>query len=220
MCHPRIGSAFLQLTLAPQRGGGIVTENCSTLVGFLNCNQGVFSVLFSFLVAVSTVAYAILTRSLVTETKRLREVETEPLVVAYLALSQPWEPMFDFVVRNIGKGAAHDVRWDVAADEAELAQFGVFPEWRSPRKLSFLAPEQELRFHFGSTFSVVKDPPNTPMRPLKVVVFYSNDRATVRSSEFVLEPQQFYKVAFASQPKEKEIAAALKEISRALQKAH
>jgi len=46
----------------------------------LNRNSGAFTVLFSAVVALATVVYAILTWRLVTETKEMREVQTEPKI--------------------------------------------------------------------------------------------------------------------------------------------
>lgn len=73
-----------------------------TLFEFLNTNSGALSVLFSAAVTVATVVYAILTWKLVTETKLLREAQTEPRIEI---TAQPFETAFNllrFHIRNTG----------------------------------------------------------------------------------------------------------------------
>jgi hypothetical protein len=44
---------------------------------FLNDNSGAFTVIFAFIVVIATVIYAVLTWRLISETRRLREAQTE-----------------------------------------------------------------------------------------------------------------------------------------------
>lgn len=55
-----------------------------SLLNFLNQNSGAFTVLFSFLVTIATLAYTILTWKLVSETKKMREVQTEPKISIFM----------------------------------------------------------------------------------------------------------------------------------------
>lgn len=50
------------------------------MLNFLNQNSGAFLVLFSLVVTGATVFYAILTSRLVSETRKMREAQTEPNV--------------------------------------------------------------------------------------------------------------------------------------------
>ena len=80
-------------------------------IAFLNSNSGALTVLFTAVVAISTVAYAILTWSLVSETKRMREVQTEPKIEITL---KPLDFAINIVrlhVRNIGLGPARNVKF-------------------------------------------------------------------------------------------------------------
>ena len=80
-------------------------------IDFLNSNSGALTVLFTAVVAISTVAYAILTWSLVSETKRMREVQTEPKIEITL---KPLDFAINIVrlhVRNIGLGPARNVKF-------------------------------------------------------------------------------------------------------------
>jgi hypothetical protein len=76
------------------------------LLGFLNTNSGALTVLFTAVVTIATAVYAVLTWVLVTETRMMREVQTEPKL-------QVSVESFDFAIqivrlhiRNIGLGPA------------------------------------------------------------------------------------------------------------------
>jgi hypothetical protein len=80
-------------------------------IAFLNSNSGALTVIFTAVVTISTVAYAILTRSLVSETKKMREVQTEPRIEITL---RPLDYAINIVrlhVRNIGLGPATNVKF-------------------------------------------------------------------------------------------------------------
>lgn len=81
------------------------------IMAFLNSNSGALNVIFASVVTISTVAYAILTWSLVSETKRMREAQTEPRVEITL---KPLDFAINIVslqVRNIGLGPARNVKF-------------------------------------------------------------------------------------------------------------
>ena len=50
------------------------------MIEFLNNNSGALNAIFSLVVAIATVAYVFLTRSVVNETLLLRKAQTDPLV--------------------------------------------------------------------------------------------------------------------------------------------
>jgi hypothetical protein len=78
-------------------------------INFLNGNAGLFSLIFSFVVMLSTFVYALLTYVLVKETKKMREVQTEPKIQIVL---ETFETNVDSVrlnIKNIGQGPAIDI---------------------------------------------------------------------------------------------------------------
>jgi hypothetical protein len=118
-----------------------------TLFEFLNKNSGGLSVLFSAAVTVATVVYAILTWKLVTETRLLREAQTEPRIEI---TAQPFETAFHllrFHVRNTGMGPAQRLRFRIRViDGGESAQ-NMLNELTKPnffeKGLEFFGPGQE-----------------------------------------------------------------------------
>lgn len=69
-------------------------------------NQGLVTLIFTAVVTLSTVVYAVLTAILVIETQRMRRAQTEPRLSAYFA---PIEEIVNFghlYIKNIGLGPA------------------------------------------------------------------------------------------------------------------
>jgi hypothetical protein len=127
-------------------------------IAFLNSNSGALTVVFTAVVTISTVAYAILTWSLVSETKKMREAQTEPRIEIAL---KPLDFAINIVrlhIRNIGLGPARNVKFtsNVAAggDGAEklLGEFNKANFLKTG--LKYLGPGHE--FHSGYT-QITKD---------------------------------------------------------------
>ncbi len=83
---------------------------------FLNQNSGAFSVVFTMIVAISTVVYAYLTAKLVGETRRMRWVQTEPKLEVIIRNREEWIGLIQIYVRNIGLGPAYDISFDISAE--------------------------------------------------------------------------------------------------------
>ncbi|NOY96107.1 MAG: hypothetical protein GXO81_06965 [Chlorobi bacterium] len=73
-------------------------------------------IIFSGVVAFSTIIYAILTWRLVTETKRLRKLQITPDVHAYFEMSEASATIVYIIFENIGYGIAKDVEFNITKD--------------------------------------------------------------------------------------------------------
>lgn len=81
------------------------------IITYLNSISGALTVIFTGVVTIATIAYAVLTWSLVSETKKMREVQTEPRIEITL---KPLNFAINIVrlhVRNIGLGPAKNVEF-------------------------------------------------------------------------------------------------------------
>jgi hypothetical protein len=115
------------------------------LLDFLNKNNGAFSVLFSAVVAFATVIYAILTGKLVSETRRMREVQTEPKISVYLLRSQ--KDSVDIIVENIGEGMAENIKFSFKGD-IEYIQGRLLSEVYFIKKgIKHLVPKRYIQFY-------------------------------------------------------------------------
>lgn len=73
---------------------------------------------FSGVVAASTVAYAILTWKLFSETRQMREAQTEPRVSMRLEMDHTGLHGYELVIRNEGQGVARNVRFEFEGDSS------------------------------------------------------------------------------------------------------
>ena len=117
-------------------------------LNYLNANAGSFNVLFGGVVAVATVVYAFLTAGLARETKKLREVQTEPHVEISFRPRDEFMSLIDIVVKNIGAGPAYDVTFLFSANEGSAGAKSLLASLEDLNMLSkgvsYLAPSQEL----------------------------------------------------------------------------
>ena len=113
---------------------------------FLNQNSGAFVVVFSAVVAIATIVYAILTWRLVSETIKMRKVQTEPKISVTIQPSDAWINFVDMVIQNIGSGAAYDIKFRANPD-FEYKKGNFLSDFGFMRNgLEYLAPNQKLQF--------------------------------------------------------------------------
>ena len=116
------------------------------LVEFLNENNGAFAVIFSAVVAIATVVYAFLTWRLVSETRKMREAQTEPKVSVTIQPREERIKLIDMVIQNIGLGPAYNIKFEINPDfecmkGKFLSELGFMKNG-----LKYLAPNQKLQF--------------------------------------------------------------------------
>jgi hypothetical protein len=122
------------------------------MLDFLNTNSGALSVIFSAVVTLATVVYAILTWRLVEETSRMRKVQTEPRVSISTVSRKESASWVDIKFENIGLGPAYNVNFEIVEDTNDAAE-----EWLSHRGffrdgINYLAPGDKIQF-FLTTLS-------------------------------------------------------------------
>ena len=122
------------------------------LLDYLNQNSGAFNALFSGVVAISTVVYAVLTWRLVSESRRMRHAQTEPKVAVTYRSREEWMALLDIVVKNIGLGPAYDIKFEIVPITQGEATQELIKELKERNflnaGLSFLAPDQEVSSFF------------------------------------------------------------------------
>jgi hypothetical protein len=126
------------------------------LIRFLNANSGSLNAVFSGVVALATVVYAILTWRLVAETQHLRRAQTDAFVIVALVPNQQAFGFLDLVVRNDGSGPAYDLVFvirDCTFPELDekLRNTGFIK-----RGLKYLPARSDLRTFLTDTFSPQK----------------------------------------------------------------
>jgi hypothetical protein len=124
----------------------------SKVLNYLNTNSGAFNVLLTGVLAISTIALARLTMVLALETKRMRQVQTEPRIEVTIK-------SFDFAIhivrlhiRNIGLGPAANVRFTprvLSGGEPAQALLEEFTKTNFFKSgLKYFGPGQERYSHY------------------------------------------------------------------------
>jgi len=124
------------------------------LVAGLNDNAGAIQVVFSALVTLATVVYALLTWVLVSETRRMRKAQTDAKVTVSVESRPQHFGFVDIVVRNEGVGPAYDVHFGVqplAAGAGDQSLVDTISELGFIQKgVGYFSPNQEFRSFLAS----------------------------------------------------------------------
>lgn len=119
------------------------------------------TLLFSALVAISTVVYAILTYRLVRETRHLREVQTEPKIEVFI---KPFEESLCFLrlfIKNIGLGPAYNISFEINPETQGEGEKLLIADFSQAKFLSnglrYLGPNQQLEAGYTQITDNFKD---------------------------------------------------------------
>lgn len=175
--------------------------------------SSIANLVFAGTVVSAAVASFLLTRKLVDETIELRKAETDPFVAVYIETRKTDFGTFDFVIRNVARGSAFDVEFEVVPDLAiwEGEQYRLSDATAISEGISYMAPGQEIRFFFGSYMELIKE-------PIQILVSYSgngNKERRVRFSEkFTIDSRQFAGMVHVDEVSTVSIAGSLEKIAR------
>lgn len=117
------------------------------IIDFLNKNSGALNVVFTGVVTVATAVYAVLTWKLVSETRLMREVQTEPRLAVTMNSIDEAIHIVRLHFRNIGQGPAFGVKFAPRVESGSELSTALLAEFTEPNYfktgLSYLGPGQE-----------------------------------------------------------------------------
>ncbi len=121
---------------------------------FLDANSGALMVIFTAFVTLSTVVYAILTASLVIETRKMRQVQTEPKIEVVVKPSDEHVEILTTYVRNIGLGPAYGVTFTIDIESGEEGATKLIDDFTVSKffhtGLKYLSPGQQVHSYVSS----------------------------------------------------------------------
>lgn len=184
-------------------------------IAWLNANSGAISVLASIVAALATVVlmattivYAWHTWQLAKENRLLRKAGTDPQVVAYASLNPRAWGAIEFVISNLGKGAARNVTFKIVSGGEDFDRKKV----RLPHagvRFSFLPQGDQISTMLGMGFDLLAEP---SLAPFKVEVQYEDMKELKYCDSFDINVSAFEGLVRLGNPAEDEIADALKKI--------
>ncbi len=181
------------------------------LLNLASAAQGELTALATVVIALMAVVTGVLTYALIRENRLLRKAGTDPNVVAYLTTHARLPTMTNFVLANIGEGAARNVRFRFVADEQDFASHKARLNNSVDRAAVGMLPQGEkIEAFFGGNELYQKN----RLRPFNVVVEYEDIKGRRRISTHSLDVAQFEGFSILGNSAEHEIAEALKKIEQ------
>ncbi len=181
--------------------------------------QEIATLIFSAVVALSTVIYAVLTALLVLETRQMRRVQTEPKLVAFV---EPREEFINFAhlyIQNIGSGPAFDVSFQLSAkpdDEGAQILIKDFSESRFIETgIEYLGSGQRMQSRY-TAFTEEFD--KKIKATFTVTVKYKSSANRKYSHSYNIDMSQFEGVGGLGTPHMYSIAQSLKKLQEDVNK--
>ncbi len=187
------------------------------LFNFLDSYQAAITAIATIVIAMSAVVTTALTRKLARENELLRKAGTEPEVIAYLE-SGFHSGFTNFVLANVGRGPARNVKFRIQSDDPRLSgdeesarKKGVFLRNIHERTaISFIPPGESVRALFGASRLLVQE---SKLPPFEVSIEYENMRGKRYTGTTKLDISQFLGLLPETiSSSEREIVKALERI--------
>lgn len=122
----------------------------------INKNAGFIGLVFSLVVTIATVVTVCLNARLVSETRKMREAQTEPHIQVTYRIRDEWINLLDVAIRNIGLGPAYGISFSLRSETTseEKNDLVVSLEKLScfSKGLTYLGPDQEFSSFWTSLF--------------------------------------------------------------------
>lgn len=185
------------------------------LIRYLNENSGAIQVVFSGLVTLATLAYALLTWKLVTETRRMRKAQTDAKVTVGVSNRKESINFLDFFIKNEGVGPAYDVRFEVEPVDVGKGDESLVKKINSlgfiVRGVEYLSPNQEIRTFLASMKEDFEKKVETSIR---IKVHYRTASGDLVNDAFLLDLSIFRNLRSLGKPDLYRIATDMEKIQQ------
>ncbi len=185
------------------------------ILKFLNENAGAVGVIFSGLVTLATLVYAVLTWKLVSETKRMRKAQTDAKVTVRVETRKEAVNFIDFVVANEGVGPAYNVAFEIRPLRFKKIDSSIHDKINSlgffQKGIEYLSPTQEIRTFLTS---MLQDFDKKIDTAFYISVSYKNSSKEKRNDSFLIDMSIFKGLQQVGKPDLYSIAKDLEKIQK------
>jgi hypothetical protein len=182
---------------------------------FLNQNSGALIVIFTTIVAVSTIVYALLTYVLVNETRKMRHAQTEPRLDIICKPREEWIALIDIVIKNIGLGPAYGIKFDIISLTKGKITTELIKELKEKKFLStglnYLSPGQEISSFFTNTHEKFEE---KMVSQILIKVSYKNASGQKYRDRYVIDLSEFKGMQKIGEPPLYKIAKNIEAIKK------
>lgn len=124
-----------------------------TIIEWIKSNDSLITLLFSLVVMISTVVYAILTKKLVNETIIMRRIQTDPKIMIDISPTEHQAYLFNFLIENIGKSAAVNITFRLI-DEPDFKNNKKISQYSFIQKgIKAMSPNEKFKTFLFSTIN-------------------------------------------------------------------
>ena len=188
----------------------VATATVAGIPDWIAKNDGAVIAIATAAIALSTLFTVVLTWRLVRENRLLRKAETEPEVVGYLAIHPLHLTLLNFVLANVGRGPARNVKFELDVDEKELTSRDILLKNSVDRKPISVIPQGEvITAYFGNGGHVTEEP---KLPPFNVNIEYEDLKGRQQCRTYLLDVGQFEGLGLLGDVPEKQMADSLKKI--------
>lgn len=181
----------------------------------LNQNSGAIQVLFSGLVTVATVVYAILTWSLVRETTRMRKAQTDAKVMVGVNCRKETINFLDFYIVNEGMGPAYDIKFKLSCSSVGEGDTSIVTKLNElgfiQKGIDYLSAKQEIRTFLTSMLENFEAKIQTVV---KVEASYRTGAGDVVKDNYIIDFSVFRGLNQLGEPDLYKIAKSIEKIEK------
>ena len=185
------------------------------VVNFLNQNSGALQAVFAGIVMLATVVYACLTAQLVAETKRMREVQTEPKIEITASPREEFVNIITLRIENIGLGSAYNIGFVLSGLSNSTGEGQLIEDFSKSQFLAkglrYLGPRQIL--HSGFT-QITENFEEKIKARLNIEVTYNNATGKTYKDTIPILFEEFDGYGSIGKPNLYAIAQSLEKIQK------
>ncbi len=180
---------------------------------FLIQNNGVIILIFTAIVTVSTVVYAILTCKLVDETIKMRKAQTEPKISISIQPAEQSINVVEMIIQNTGYGPAYDVSFKLSKDfelikNKYLSEMGFIK-----RGIGYIAPGQKIKFFLANMIENYEKKSNISFN---MRVAYKDKTNKIKSHNYKIDLSEFKGMLRLGEPPLHKISKEIEKIQEDL----
>lgn len=183
------------------------------MVEYLENHQELVTLIFSAVVALSTVVYAVLTALLVAETRHMRRAQTEPKLVAYVKPREEFVNFAHLYIKNVGAGPAFNVSFELTTNKNDEGGNILIRDFKESRFLEtgvdYIGPNQKLHSRY-TKFNDNFD--KKIMAKIMVKINYKSSTNRNMSDTYAIDMSQFEGAGNLGTPHLYSIAKSLKNL--------
>jgi len=184
------------------------------MIQLLNNYSGSVIAILTLVLAVITGIYAFLTWRMVKETKRMREIQSEPNISIYFKSKEEYIGLIDLIIENIGQGPAFNIKLVVNPDfkysnQKNISELNLFKNG-----MHHLAPGQQIKFFLNSLAAMMAK----GCMNFDVIVNYENFASKKFKRTFNIDLSEIMGLRRVGDPPLKRISDQLEKINEVMEK--